>query len=124
MKSLCTLALVGLTTLLIGCSSSDSNKSTASGTDLPVPANTTTTSTVTTSTAEPLPVVQTDGAVIQSTTTTTTSVATIDYTVVSGDSLWKIARDHRTSVAKIKSINGLTNDKLMPGQVIKVPAAQ
>ena len=30
------------------------------------------------------------------------NVATVDYTVVSGDSLWKIARDHRTSVANAK----------------------
>ncbi len=122
MKSFSTLALIGLTTLLIGCSSSDADKkTTASGNDLPVPAN----APAATQPVETLPTASApaaNSAVTQ--TTTTTTVMAIDYTVVTGDSLWKIARDHRTSVAKIKALNGMTNDKLMPGQVIKVPAAQ
>ncbi len=121
MKSFSTLALIGLTALLIGCSSSD-KKTSQSGNDLPVPATTTTTQMETTSVA---PTAPSSGAVTQTSgATSTANVATVDYTVVTGDSLWKIARDHRTSVAKIKALNGLSNDKLMPGQVIKVPAAQ
>lgn len=120
MKSFSTLALIGLTTLLIGCSSSEDKKTTASGNDLPVPAN----APAATQPVETLPTASAPAAVTQTTTTTTTNVATVDYTVVTGDSLWKIARDHRTSVAKIKALNGMSNDKLMPGQVIKVPAAQ
>lgn len=123
MKSFSTLALIGLTTLLIGCSSSDADKkASTSGNDLPVPANAPaapaaqTTETITTTAPA------NSGAVTQTTTTTTANVATVDYTVVTGDSLWKIARDHKTSVAKIKALNGLPNDKLMPGQTIKVPA--
>ncbi|MFQ3671914.1 MAG: LysM peptidoglycan-binding domain-containing protein [Verrucomicrobiia bacterium] len=45
-----------------------------------------------------------------------------DYTVKSGDSLWRIARDHNTTVAKIKELNELTSDVIRPGQIIKIPA--
>jgi LysM repeat protein len=45
----------------------------------------------------------------------------IDYTVVSGDSLWKIAHEHGTTVGKLKKINSLSTDNLSIGQKIKVP---
>ncbi len=45
-------------------------------------------------------------------------------TVVSGDSLAKIAKKHSVSVADLKSANGLTNDNLRIGQVLKLPGAQ
>jgi LysM repeat protein len=120
MKSLSILALIGLTTLLIGCSSTDEKKSQA-GNDLPVPATAGNSQMETTPVA---PAATTTTTTAAAPAASTANVATVDYTVVSGDSLWKIARDHKTSVAKLKALNSLPNDKLMPGQVIKVPAAQ
>ena len=43
------------------------------------------------------------------------------YTVKSGDSLWEIARRNNTTVAKLKSANGLSTDKLSIGQKLKLP---
>ena len=43
------------------------------------------------------------------------------YTVKSGDSLWEIARRNNTTVAKIKSANGLSSDNLSIGQKLKLP---
>jgi LysM repeat protein len=46
----------------------------------------------------------------------------VDYTVKGGDSLWLIARNHGTSVARIRELNnGLAGDVIRPGQVLKVP---
>lgn len=42
------------------------------------------------------------------------------YTVRSGDTLWKIARDHRASVQRIKRMNDLSSASLRPGQRIRV----
>lgn len=123
MKSFRTLALIGLTTVLVGCSSSEKQAST-SGNDLPVPANAPAATAPAAQQTEALPTASAPAAVTQNTGAATANVPTVEYTVVTGDSLWKIARDHKTSVAKIKALNGFTNDKLMPGQVIKVPAAQ
>jgi LysM repeat protein len=41
--------------------------------------------------------------------------------VVSGDSLWAIARKNDTTVAKLKAANGLTSDKLKLGLKLKLP---
>lgn len=43
------------------------------------------------------------------------------YTVQSGDSLFLIAKAFGTSVAKIKTLNGMKNDRIGVGQKIKVP---
>jgi LysM repeat protein len=50
-----------------------------------------------------------------------TPMVTVDYIVQSGDSLWKIANRHQTSVARIKELNGLTSDVIRPGQKLAVP---
>ena len=45
------------------------------------------------------------------------------YLVKSGDSLWKIAQSHHTSVSAIKQANNLSGESLKIGQKLKVPAA-
>ncbi len=45
------------------------------------------------------------------------------YTVKSGDSLWKIARQQSVSVAAIKQANNLSSDSLKIGQKLHLPAA-
>ncbi len=43
------------------------------------------------------------------------------YRVKHGDTLWSIARRHKTSVSAIKRINGLSSNSLRPGQILRVP---
>jgi LysM repeat protein len=43
------------------------------------------------------------------------------YVVKSGDSLSRIARTHRTTVKAIKAANGLTSDRIVVGQNLKLP---
>jgi LysM repeat protein len=45
------------------------------------------------------------------------------YVVKSGDSLWKIAKNHGTSVASIKQANQLTSDSLKIGQKLRMPSS-
>jgi LysM repeat protein len=40
--------------------------------------------------------------------------------VMPGDNLWKIARQHNTTIAAIMSLNGLTSDRLTVGEVLRV----
>ena len=51
--------------------------------------------------------------------TTTPSYKT--YTVVSGDSLYRIANRFNTSVQAIKDLNNLTSNNLSIGQILKIP---
>ncbi len=44
-----------------------------------------------------------------------------DYTVKSGDTLWLLANRFGTTVDEIKQLNGLKNDNLQIGQVLRIP---
>ena len=55
-------------------------------------------------------------------TTNTPSPAVTNYTVISGDTLWKIASKFNTTIANLKAANNLNTDMLYIGQVLKVPA--
>lgn len=41
--------------------------------------------------------------------------------MVSGDTLWALARKNGTTVDKIKAANGISSDKLKLGQKLKIP---
>lgn len=45
----------------------------------------------------------------------------ITYTVVAGDTLWKIAERFNTTVNALKSFNNLTSDRLNIGQQLRIP---
>jgi peptidoglycan endopeptidase LytE len=44
-----------------------------------------------------------------------------EYTVKSGDNLWKIAQQYNTTVANIKEMNKISSDKLDIGHKLQVP---
>lgn len=43
------------------------------------------------------------------------------YTVKRGDTLYRIALNHGTTVSRLKSANGLTSDLIQPGQHLTLP---
>ncbi len=45
----------------------------------------------------------------------------LEYTVRAGDTLWAISRKYNTTVDAIKQLNGLTNDTLNIGQILRIP---
>lgn len=45
---------------------------------------------------------------------------TKDYTVKKGDSLWLIAKNNKTTIAKLKRVNQLPSDMIQAGQVLKI----
>lgn len=53
--------------------------------------------------------------------TTTPEVKTVNYRVISGDTLWGVARKYGTTVDTIVKSNMLAAPVLMPGQIITVP---
>ncbi len=57
---------------------------------------------------------------VTSKTTKNLKSKTENYTVKSGDSLYSIAEKNKTTVAKLKSINGLTSNKIKTGQELRI----
>jgi LysM repeat protein len=45
---------------------------------------------------------------------------TINYRVKKGNSIWLLAKRYDTTVSEIKRMNGLRNDRLKIGQIIKI----
>ncbi len=46
------------------------------------------------------------------------------YRVARGDTLWKIARKHSTTVQAVIRTNGLRSNRIYPGQVLQLPTAE
>jgi len=46
------------------------------------------------------------------------------YRVSRGDTLWTIARKHRTTVSDVRRKNALKSSKIFPGQILEVPSAE
>lgn len=55
-------------------------------------------------------------------------IATVDYRVESGDSLWSIAAEHvpqrdvRETIGVIRTLNDLDGSLIFPGQVLELPS--
>lgn len=79
--------------------------------------------TPTTSSPTPQKTVASSGSAKKSTPSKSTAKKSSGsrYTVVKGDTLSAIARKKGSSVAKIKSANGLTGDLIRLGQSLKIP---
>lgn len=45
----------------------------------------------------------------------------VSHKAVSGDNLWKLAREYGTSVSRIKSANGLTSETIFKDKTYKIP---
>lgn len=58
---------------------------------------------------------------LPNTSSETPSSNTVDYTVKSGDSLYKIAGQYNVTVDAIKRANNLTTNTLQIGQVLRIP---
>ncbi|EHJ09058.1 LysM domain-containing protein, partial [Staphylococcus simiae CCM 7213 = CCUG 51256] len=50
----------------------------------------------------------------------TQAEAASTHTVKSGESVWSISNKYGISIAKLKSLNGLTSNLIFPNQVLKV----
>jgi nucleoid-associated protein YgaU len=51
----------------------------------------------------------------------TSSSKSKKYRVGRGDTLWRIAQRHGTSVTRIKQANGIRTTRLKPGQMLSIP---
>lgn len=45
------------------------------------------------------------------------------YMVMDGDTLWRIAQRHNTTIEQVKRENGLRSSRIYPGQILQVPSA-
>ena len=61
------------------------------------------------------------GQVLKIPSTITKEKDYLSYKVKSGDNLYKIAKQYKTTVTKLKEINNLTSNLLSIGQVLKIP---
>lgn len=52
---------------------------------------------------------------------TAASSSSGSHTVAGGENLYRISLKHNTSVAAIKSANGLSSDTIHPGQTLRIP---
>lgn len=86
------------------------------GQKLMVTGGTTASTTTNTATTKPAP-----SQVSNQTVTVGSSAQT--YTVVAGDSVWKIAHQFGISMDTLRSLNHIKNDFIYPGQVLKVQAS-
>lgn len=86
------------------------------GQKLMVTGGTTTSTTTNTATTKPAP-----SQVSNQTVTVGSSDQT--YTVVAGDSVWKIANKFGISMDTLRSLNNIKKDFIYPGQVLKVQAS-
>lgn len=46
------------------------------------------------------------------------------YRVARGDTLWTIARKHKTTVTEVIRTNGLRSNRIYPGQILQLPTAE
>ena len=53
---------------------------------------------------------------------TAETLKTRTYTVQRNDTLWDIAQRHKTTIARLQSLNKLKGTKIVPGQKLVVPA--
>ncbi len=61
------------------------------------------------------------GQVLKIPSSSDSSLSYINYVVISGDSLYSIARKYNTTVDEIKRLNNLTSSTLSIGQTLKIP---
>jgi LysM repeat protein len=87
------------------------------GQKLTIPAAKTATPTVAAATVAPI---STDAAAAP---VAAADVSGANYTVKTGDSLWKIARQQNVTVAAMKQVNNLSSDSLKVGQKLRIPTA-
>lgn len=63
------------------------------------------------------------GQVLKIPTAQSSDGSYFEYVVRSGDTLWLLAQRYNTTVDAIRNLNGLPNDNLSIGQILKIPSA-